>query len=98
MMEQNVGMADRYVRITLGSMLLACAAARGARQMTTGVFLTGALGGMMLAEGVLGTCMVYSALGVNTLRGHEQQQVQSGGMAEPYMHDTNDVIQPYEGI
>lgn len=98
MMEQNVGTADRYMRITLGGMLLAVAASRGARQMTAGVMLTGALGGMMLAEGVLGTCPIYSALGVNTVRGHEQEQVQSGGMAEPYMHDTNDVIQPYEGI
>lgn len=97
MMEQNVGLVDRYVRIGLGSLLVAAGAASMARRGGLGAVLVGALGGMMLAEGVLGTCPLYSLYGVNTNRDGDECccECDCHHSGEP---DTNDVIQPYEGI
>lgn len=67
-MEHNVGEADRYLRIALGGFLLACSAAKAAREGGMAGVGTGLLGGMMLAEGVLGVCPLYSALGISTCR------------------------------
>lgn len=86
MMEQNVGQADRYIRIALGSLLLATGAARLARRADAGSAALGLLGGTMLAEGVLGTCPLYTVAGIST-----NDQPVPGSR-------TNDVIQPYEGI
>lgn len=69
-MEPNVGRADRYVRITIGSLLLACSAAHGAREGGWSGLGTGLLGGMMLAEGILGTCPLYPLLGIDTREEH----------------------------
>lgn len=65
-MERNVGQADRYLRIALGSFLLACSAAKAARRGGLAGAGTGLLGGFMLAEGILGVCPLYSAFGINT--------------------------------
>lgn len=65
-MEHNVGDADRYLRIALGGFLLACSAAKAAREGGMAGVGTGLLGGMMLAEGVLGICPLYSAFGIST--------------------------------
>lgn len=91
-MEQNVGMPDRYIRITLGGLLLAAGAGyMGRRSAGTGMML-GLLGGMMLAEGVLGTCPLYSAAGINTRAESE------GVSAPPPGERANDVIDQAEGI
>ncbi len=84
MMEQNVGMVDRYVRIGLGSLLVAAGAASMARRGGMGAALVGMLGGMMLA-------------GINTNREGDDCccECDCHHSDEP---DTNDVIQPYEGI
>lgn len=85
-MDQNVGLTDRYIRITLGGLLLACGAARLARHADLAGVAAGLLGGMMLAEGTLGVCPLYQLAGINT-------------SAEPGPGSrTNDVILPYEGI
>lgn len=85
-MDQNVGLPDRYIRITLGGLMLAAGAARLARRADLTGVAAGLLGGMMLAEGVLGTCPLYSVAGINT-------------KDEPAPGErTNDVIQPCEGI
>ncbi|HWI61498.1 MAG TPA: DUF2892 domain-containing protein [Symbiobacteriaceae bacterium] len=85
-MDQNVGLTDRYIRLTLGGLLLACGAARMARSTDATGVVAGLLGGMMLAEGVLGVCPLYEVAGINT-------------SAEPVPGSrTNDVIGPYEGI
>jgi hypothetical protein len=96
MMEPNVGKADRYIRITLGSLLVAVGAARMARRFDLTSVTVGLLGGMMLAEGVLGTCPVYSLAGIDTLE-HEQGTTDDGEQPAPGER-TNDVINPHEGI
>lgn len=69
-MEHNVGDGDRYIRIALGSFLLACSAAKAARYGGYAGIGTGLLGGMMLAEGVLGICPLYSLCGIDTRTEH----------------------------
>lgn len=65
-LEPNAGLTDRYWRITAGTLVLGCGIARMAR----GNGLTGAglslLGGMFLADGILGTCLMYQPMGVDT--------------------------------
>jgi|GEM_PF-654162 len=68
--EPNVGPLDRYLRIALGSLMLASSAGRMARYGSLAGLGTGLLGGMMLAEGILGTCPLYSALGLDTREAH----------------------------
>ncbi|MFZ5826647.1 MAG: YgaP family membrane protein [Bacillota bacterium] len=77
-MEQNVGQTDRYLRITFGSLLLACSAAHAAREGGMAGLGTGLLGGMMLAEGVLGSCPIYSLAGVDT------REEQTNDVIRPY--------------
>lgn len=86
-MQQNVGMADRYIRIAMGGFLLACSAAHGARDNQGTSLIAGLLGGMMLAEGVLGTCPLYTRLGINTRTGNAAEQVaqaMNGAMTVPH--------------
>jgi hypothetical protein len=88
-LEQNVGFTDRYLRLSLGSLALAVGAARLARNPDlTGITL-GLLGGMALADGVLGTCPFYSMMGVDTR--------EEGRQFEDEAH-THDLIEPYERI
>lgn len=86
-MEKNVGQVDRYLRITVGSFLLAMGSARMVRDGDMGGALLGLLGGMALAEGILGTCPLYTLAGIST----------NHAPPAPGQY-TNDVIQPYEGI
>ena len=95
MMEQNVGTADRYIRITLGSLLVAMGAARMTRRPDLSSAALGLLGGMMLAEGVLGTCLMYSLAGIDTL--DDGKSADDGEQPAPGTR-TNDVIAPHEGI
>lgn len=95
-MEHNVGMADRYIRIALGSFLLAGSAARMARRADAGAVVLGLLGGTMLAEGTLGVCPLYEAFGFSTNR---MEHPESDNLHEPPPGmRTNDDIMPYEGI
>lgn len=102
-MEQNIGLTDRYVRITLGGLLLAASAARLARRGAgAGGMAVGLLGGMMLAEGVLGNCPLYRLLGINTNSdGHHccdsQCECADHQNNEPDATET-DVMEPYDGI
>ena len=66
LMEPNIGRADRYIRLTLGSWLLASGAARMARDPDWTACGIGLLGGILLAEGILGVCVGYHLTGVNT--------------------------------
>lgn len=65
-MEKNVGLTDRYLRIAGGSALLSCAAARSRRGQDLLGFSMSLIGGMLLADGILGTCMMYLPLNINT--------------------------------
>jgi hypothetical protein len=64
--ERNAGLADRYWRITLGAVLLAVGAGRMARQCDWVAGTASVLGGMFIADGVLGTCPLYGPLGIDT--------------------------------
>lgn len=95
-MEQNVGFADRYIRLTLAGLMLAGSAARMTRRVDGTAVALGLLGGMMLAEGTLGACPLYSAAGIRTNRAEDRFQ---HSVAEPPPGErTNDDILPYEGI
>lgn len=72
-LQQNVGETDRFLRIGMGGFLLALSAARMARYGVLGGAATGVLGGMMLAEGVLGHCPYYSLLGIDTRSLYEEE-------------------------
>ncbi len=69
-MKANVGLTDRYLRIALGGVLLASSAARMAREGSLSGLGQGLVGGTMLAEGVLGTCPLYSLFGIDTREEH----------------------------
>lgn len=89
LLEQNVGFTDRYLRLSLGSLALAVGAARLARNPDSIGIALGVLGGMALADGVLGTCPFYSMMGVNTQEEDRRFEDED---------HTNDLIEPYEGI
>jgi hypothetical protein len=65
-LERNVGPTDRFVRIAAGGLMLAWSAARMAREADMTALGLGLFGGVTLAEGVLGTCLLYSAMGIDT--------------------------------
>jgi hypothetical protein len=96
-MEHNVGTTDRYIRITLGGLLLAAGAGQMSRRNGWGGGMAlGMLGGMMLAEGILGTCPLYTAAGINT---NQQEGLEAGGESEAGGEYTNSTIdEAYEGI
>jgi hypothetical protein len=56
LMTRNLDRAQRYVRLSLGGLLLAASTARMVRRPGMGAVGLGLLGGMMVAEGVLGVC------------------------------------------
>jgi hypothetical protein len=61
--EKNVGMIDRIIRIVVGFFVLGF----GAKYMSTPLNLVIALVGFVIvATGVIGTCTLYSLLGINT--------------------------------
>jgi hypothetical protein len=67
-MTRNLDRAQRYVRLSLGGLLLAASTARMVRRPGMGAVGLGVLGGMMVAEGVLGVCPL---LNMSTMRdGH----------------------------
>lgn len=65
-MKRNIGLADRYCRITAGAAILGCGIAESVKgQKWTGAALS-LLGGMFLADGILGTCPLYEPLHIDT--------------------------------
>jgi hypothetical protein len=55
-MTRNINRGQRYVRLTLGGLFLAASSARMVRRPGLGAVGLGLLGGMLVAEGVLGVC------------------------------------------
>lgn len=66
LLEPNVGLTDRYWRITVGAVLLGCGVARLSRGHDLLGYAGTALGGMFLADGILGSCPLYTPFGVDT--------------------------------
>jgi uncharacterized membrane protein len=85
-MQHNLGMTDRYIRITVGGLMIATGAAQLARRADLTGAALGLLGGMMLAEGALGVCPLYEAMGMNT------------NPDPPPGSRANDIVGPYEAI
>lgn len=63
--EKNVGMIDRIVRIILGVILIGVFAMNYIA--TPWSYLVALIGVVMLVTGVVGTCGLYSVLGMSTL-------------------------------
>ena len=63
--EKNVGMTDRVVRIILGIVLLAVFVLNMVAAPWS--YLVALIGLIALVTGAVGTCALYSVLGMNTL-------------------------------
>ena len=63
--EKNVGMIDRAIRIIFGIILLYLFA--GKMVAAPWSYLVALIGIILLVTGVVGTCLIYSMLGMNTL-------------------------------
>jgi hypothetical protein len=63
--EKNVGMTDRIVRIVLGLILIIAFALNYVPSPWS--YLVAIIGLILLVTGALGTCGLYSVLGMNTL-------------------------------
>jgi hypothetical protein len=63
--EKNVGMIDRVVRIILGIVLIAVFALNMVAAPWS--YLVAIIGLIALVTGVVGTCGLYSILGISTL-------------------------------
>ncbi|MHB8163366.1 MAG: YgaP family membrane protein [Methanoregula sp.] len=63
--EKNVGMIDRVVRIILGIALIGVFALN--MVASPGSYLVALIGLIALITGVVGTCALYSLIGMNTL-------------------------------
>lgn len=68
-MQQNIGILDRYVRIT-GGLLIYAGGFQMRRSFSRGALLT--LGAMKVAEGISGWCPLLYAMGVQTLEDEVQ--------------------------
>ena len=64
--EKNVGQTDKMVRLVVGVLLLAAAYFVQADMIIRGVL--GLVGLVMLFTGTMGTCLLYSLVGVNTAK------------------------------
>jgi len=68
-MEQNVGSADRYVRIVLGAILAAIGLAGFAAMVSLDVVVSAILllvGAVLLGTGITQRCLVYIPFGIDT--------------------------------
>jgi uncharacterized membrane protein HdeD (DUF308 family) len=63
--EKNVGMTDRIIRIILGVILIGVFAMNYVA--TPWSYLVALIGVVMLVTGAVGTCGLYSILGMSTL-------------------------------
>jgi hypothetical protein len=62
--EKNVGMTDRIIRIVIGIILLAAFALKMVAAPWS--YLVALIGLIALVTGAVGTCALYSILGMNT--------------------------------
>ena len=62
--EKNVGMPDRIIRIVIGIILLAAFALKMIAAPWS--YLVALIGIIALVTGAVGTCALYSVLGMNT--------------------------------
>lgn len=63
--EKNVGTIDRAIRIILGIVLLYVFAVKMVAAPWS--YLVALVGIILLVTGLIGTCVIYSALGMSTL-------------------------------
>ncbi len=63
--EKNVGMIDRVIRIILGIILLYLFVVNTVAAPWS--YLVALIGLILLVTGIIGTCPLYSMLGMNTL-------------------------------
>ena len=63
--EKNVGMIDRVIRIIFGIVLLYLFVANMVAAPWS--YLVALIGLILLVTGVVGTCLLYSMIGMNTL-------------------------------
>jgi hypothetical protein len=63
--EKNVGMIDRVIRIVLGILLLYLFVVN--MVVAPWSYLVALIGLILLVTGVIGSCPLYSVLGMNTL-------------------------------
>ena len=63
--EKNVGMIDRVIRVILGIILLYLFVVNMVAAPWS--YLVALIGPILLVTGVIGTCTLYSMLGMNTL-------------------------------
>ena len=63
--EKNVGMIDRVIRIIFGIVLLYLFAVNMVAEPWS--YLVALIGLILLVTGVVGTCLLYSMIGMNTL-------------------------------
>ena len=63
--EKNVGMIDRVIRIIFGIVLLYLFAVNMVAAPWS--YLVALIGLILLVTGVVGTCLLYSMIGMNTL-------------------------------
>ena len=63
--EKNVGMIDRVIRIILGIILLYLFAVKMVAAPWS--YLVVLIGLILLITGIIGTCALYSLIGMNTL-------------------------------
>jgi len=64
--EKNVGGMDKNARIVIGILLLAAAYLVQADMLVRGII--GIVGAIVLFTGLMGTCALYSLIGVNTAK------------------------------
>jgi hypothetical protein len=63
--ENNVGMIDRIIRVVLGFILLYLYAVKVVAAPWS--YLVALIGIILLVTGAIGTCAIYSILGISTL-------------------------------
>ena len=64
--EKNVGQTDKTVRLAVGMLLLLAAYFVQADLLVRGIL--GLVGVVMLFTGFMGTCLLYSLVGLNTAK------------------------------
>jgi len=65
--EKNVGIFDRIVRVVLGAVLLAAAITNYLSSAPVS-FAAIFIGAMLISTALLGTCGIYSVIGLNTCK------------------------------
>lgn len=86
-MQQNIGILDRYIRVT-GGLLMYAGGFQMRRSFSRGALLT--LGAMKIAEGISGWCPLLYAMGVQTLEDEVQSTAKSETTTESNSSNKDD--------